>query len=386
MKRIAVIINAIMMALAFGFMLKAEPSFAANNEGQTKYNLSKSETVLTLGGTGFDIVINPKPSRISYIYHKEYLSVDSTNGHITAIRHVDMCQNIKVVTESDTLIFAVKKIDDNAPISKIINIIDQEYKSQINGYKKEIQNLHKQIADLKKNKPQETEGKARGKNTTFFITIIISLAGLLVLSIIVLIYLHNDRKDKDLRIYNLNDTIHRSKEDDDLNGKNLRINNLERENQRLKIRVRELEDSCYKMQQNVKETHENTEVKTEPYTDIVSVVMHDEDKIDTKHTQKQKFSLYSDAIVDGSLNKVKERPNDDTIFELILNEQNSTSAKVVIYSGAKRRIIANASFLEGCEKQIIGSNDVVVEREGIAEKDSTTGVWNLIKRPKVLIK
>ncbi|MCQ2317390.1 MAG: hypothetical protein MJZ90_00485 [Bacteroidales bacterium] len=385
MKRIAAIINAIMTALAFGFLLKAEPSFAANNEEQTEYKLSRSEITLELGGTGYDIKITPKSTtqpKYDYSNSKEYLSIDSV-GHITAIGQTNERQEIKVVIGSDTLTFFVNKINDNARISKIISIIKQDFRSQINEFNKEIENLRSQITDLTKKESHDNEGETHDKNTTLFITIIASLGVLLVISIIVLICLYSNNKEKDLRIHNLNDTIHRSKKDDDLNGKNLRINNLERENQKLRNRVSDLEDLCYIMQQNVKEIHENAEIKAEPATDRASSNIKDDENAPK---QKQTTRLYSDAIINDILNKVNERPNDDTIFELILNGQDSTSAKVTIYSGAKRRIIANASFLEGCEKQIIGNNDVVVEREGTAEKNSTTGVWNLIKCPKVVIK
>lgn len=347
MRRVAAIINAIMTALAFGFLLKAEPSFAANNEEQTEYKLSRSEITLELGGTGYDIKITPKPTtqpKYDYSNSKEYLSIDSA-GHITAIRPTDELQEIKIVIGSDTLTFLVKKINDAPNITKIIRIIDKEHK----------------------------------KNATLFIIIIVSLGVLLVISIIVLICLYSNNKKKGLLIYNLKDTIRRSKEEDDYNGKNLRIKNLERENQKLKNRVGELEDLYNKMQQNVKETHENTETKTEHSTNGASSNIKDDENTPK---QRQTTRLYSDAIIDGYFNKVTEKATDDTIFELHVEKN---GANISVYSDAIRRIIANPSFLDGCDKQIIGNRIVEIKEQGFAQRQMD-GKWKVNKKLNVLIK
>jgi hypothetical protein len=103
--------------------------------------------------------------------------------------------------------------------------------------------------------------------------------------------------------------------------------------------------------------------------------------------QPQPQSLYADAIIDGKFNRVKEAADEsETNFELKLNRTGDTTAKVVVYSGAYRRILANPSFLEGCEKQLIGNNytSITTTKEGVAQKDSD-GKWRITTVPEVKI-
>lgn len=98
------------------------------------------------------------------------------------------------------------------------------------------------------------------------------------------------------------------------------------------------------------------------------------------------ISLFSDFIDDGVFNNVKKAPNDDSVFELVLSNEDANTAKVIVYPSAYKRVIANPSFLEGCEKQILGETDVIIEREGTAEKDSSTGEWKVVTPLSVIIK
>jgi hypothetical protein len=94
-------------------------------------------------------------------------------------------------------------------------------------------------------------------------------------------------------------------------------------------------------------------------------------------------TLYADSIFDDFFNKTSEMPNEDTVFELHLpNAQNAT---FTIYLPAKRRIIANPAFLEGCEKQVlINGQDVKVIDEGTAQQQAN-GKWKIIKKLNVII-
>ncbi|GHT02193.1 hypothetical protein AGMMS49525_05300 [Bacteroidia bacterium] len=105
--------------------------------------------------------------------------------------------------------------------------------------------------------------------------------------------------------------------------------------------------------------------------------------------QNQPKSFYADAIIDDKFNRVKETADEnETNFELKLNRASDTTAKVVVYQGAYRRILANPSFLEGCEKQlsVSGNNytSVIMIKEGIAQKDSD-GKWRITTTPEVKI-
>jgi len=92
--------------------------------------------------------------------------------------------------------------------------------------------------------------------------------------------------------------------------------------------------------------------------------------------------LYGDFIVDGVINRVTSEPNEDTVFELhVVND----SADILIYNGAKRRILANPAYLDGCEKQIVGDHDVIVAEKGRAQL-KMDGQWVIINVLKVIIK
>lgn len=94
--------------------------------------------------------------------------------------------------------------------------------------------------------------------------------------------------------------------------------------------------------------------------------------------------LYADSIYKGEFHRVKESPDDDTVFELRLTNPNDTQANFTIYKQAHNRILANLSFLEGCEKQVLGKTKVSVEKEGVAQKDSN-GRWNIVTSLEVNI-
>jgi hypothetical protein len=103
-----------------------------------------------------------------------------------------------------------------------------------------------------------------------------------------------------------------------------------------------------------------------------------------KPVQPQSLTLYADSIFDGKFNRVRETPNEDTIFELKLSHAGDTRAYVVVYREAYRKVIANPAYLEGCEKQILGNNTVKMQREGVATKDDS-GNWIISKKPEVQI-
>lgn len=96
--------------------------------------------------------------------------------------------------------------------------------------------------------------------------------------------------------------------------------------------------------------------------------------------------LYADNIVDDRFNKVKEAPSEDSVFELIL--KGASKASVTLYEKANKKILANPSYLEGCESQVMAAKDlsvVRVEREGEAEMDDN-GKWRVKTRIKVVLK
>ena len=100
-------------------------------------------------------------------------------------------------------------------------------------------------------------------------------------------------------------------------------------------------------------------------------------------SETQKKVLYADNILGDTFNGVKEHASDDTIFQLTLT--GPARAMVTLYENATRKVLANASYLEGCEKQLLGRSTVHIDRNGEAEKDEN-GRWRVKTRLKVVIR
>jgi hypothetical protein len=95
-------------------------------------------------------------------------------------------------------------------------------------------------------------------------------------------------------------------------------------------------------------------------------------------------TLYADAITDGYFSCVKEMPNEDSVFELYL--QNAQTATFTIYQSAYQRTIANPSFLEGCDKQVLNSaQKVEIVSKGTAQRDAD-GKWKISHKLNVIIR
>lgn len=144
------------------------------------------------------------------------------------------------------------------------------------------------------------------------------------------------------------------------------IRSLQNENRELKNRVAALEDL-------LKERNNPSKVKHSSTT---------EQQPSSKTVETQKL-LYADSIIDGEFSHVKEQENDDTVFVLTLKSE--STASVAIFRKAYGKVIANASYLEGCEKQIIGNSSVVIVCEGEAEK-GFNGKWKVVSPLKVEIR
>lgn len=95
--------------------------------------------------------------------------------------------------------------------------------------------------------------------------------------------------------------------------------------------------------------------------------------------------LYGDAIKAGKINKVTETPNEDTIFELKLEHAGAHKANLTIAERSHRRILARTAFLDGCDKHVLGSTHVLVDKEGSVTLESD-GTWILTTKPTVTIK
>ena len=95
--------------------------------------------------------------------------------------------------------------------------------------------------------------------------------------------------------------------------------------------------------------------------------------------------LYADAIIDDYFVKVRETLDEDSVFVLQLNGENS--ADFSICESARQRVVANPSYLEGCEKQILGNAmQLEVVSKGFAQRDASNGKWKVIEKLNVIIR
>ena len=102
----------------------------------------------------------------------------------------------------------------------------------------------------------------------------------------------------------------------------------------------------------------------------------------SKSNESQKL-FYADSIIDGVFFRVREHENDDAVFVLKLKSE--SKAAITLYERAYNKILENASYLDGCEKQIIGKNSVEIVDEGEAEMGSD-GKWKVVTPLKVEIR
>ena len=94
-------------------------------------------------------------------------------------------------------------------------------------------------------------------------------------------------------------------------------------------------------------------------------------------------TLYADAIIKGEFNKITDHPDDDTIFELLLNVPSGRKASFSIFKDAYRRVLKNADFIDGCEKQRINfsPNNLDVSKGEATLLDN--GKWQITKKAEV---
>lgn len=93
---------------------------------------------------------------------------------------------------------------------------------------------------------------------------------------------------------------------------------------------------------------------------------------------------YAESIQDNRYVKVKESQTDDAIFEITLKPDKNT-ATVTVCKAAHRKVLANPSFLDGCDKQVSGNTSVSVEEEGTAER-TDDNKWVVRKQIKVVLR
>lgn len=108
-------------------------------------------------------------------------------------------------------------------------------------------------------------------------------------------------------------------------------------------------------------------------------------KVVSPQTSTSSIVLYADAIIDDYFVKVHETSDEDSVFVLQLNGENLAGFSVC--ESARQKVLANPSYLEGCEKQIIGNTmQLEIVSKGMAQKDASNGKWKVIDKLNVIIR
>jgi regulator of replication initiation timing len=173
----------------------------------------------------------------------------------------------------------------------------------------------------------------------------------------------SDLKSKIKEIEHENENLAQSIKQYETGNSNLRI-----EKKQLEQKIRELERAL----QNA------TTAVPQPQPEFIPEIQEKPSALPNAST------LYSDAIVDGFFHKVRETPNEDTVFEL--HPQAERAATFTVYAGACQLVIKRPEFLEGCDKQVLNNaQSVKVESPGTAQKQPD-GKWRITKKLNVIIR
>lgn len=201
---------------------------------------------------------------------------------------------------------------------------------------------------------------------------LIVLAVFLLLLIIYLIYRFGDLREEVIenvtssnRVKELISKINgRNDFSSQVKSYNEDIQGMRSENRELKNKVAQLENALKSLETNrsfvIEKPRENNQLKS------------------------QVQLMYADYIDEnGVFSHVTEKPDDDTFF--VLTMRGDDYASITLYQQAYGKIIANPAFLEGCEKQIIGSTTVIVTDEGVAKREGN-GKWRVTQKAIVEIR
>lgn len=329
---------------------------------------SKEEYIYHLNakqaGNNINITIRITDQEIGRITIKTV--AQKASGNTSSQQKTEKTDNIEQLTKRIEAL-----VNDSTQTHDKLSELEKNNKS----LEQTISILQNEISDLKKEMP--------AISTT--LAIIIGIVGTLIIAVILFIILYRkiektfseDLKDAEKESHELRKQLNDNNFDKNIKEKRLKeledeVNQFKKENDSLKMEIMHLQKKTSKVQSTINQG-----------------IVEDTPAVDNKPTTPEPpriVSLYSDCIVDGYFNRVSERPDEDTVFELVLDEENKSMASVNVYQGAHRRIIANPAFIDGCEKQIVGNSNVNVENKGIAEKDADNGKWRLIKAPIIEIR
>ena len=103
-----------------------------------------------------------------------------------------------------------------------------------------------------------------------------------------------------------------------------------------------------------------------------------------EQSQSNTYKLFAESILENRYVNVKEKQMNDSIFELSVQPDGS-NASVTICTNAYKKILSNSSFLEGCDKHVLGNTSLDIIEEGTAER-TDDNKWMVGKQIKVILK
>lgn len=257
--------------------------------------------------------------------------------------------------------------------SPTLNAKFEPIKKDIQALKVDMDSINVRL--MKQREVNETAGgllEGYNKNKLLVLIALIALAILLIVSVLYFVLRFNGLREE---IVDVVTGSNRIKEWLDNNtekpsiipvqkSNDGEIRSLQNENRDLKKRVTQLEDF-------IREWGKKSE----------SIVL-DQTPVSPKPVESQK-KLFADSIYNEVFLRVRQQENDDTLYVLKLKSE--TLATYTLYERAYDRVIANTSFLEGCEKQVVGNSSVEIIREGEAEKGAD-GKWKVVTPLKIEIR
>jgi hypothetical protein len=163
---------------------------------------------------------------------------------------------------------------------------------------------------------------------------------------------------------------------DTLNDIKKRIQNLEREKAELNNKLNEIEHQLNPLKPQIISPPDKTQQIN--YMPLIVEPRPTTEKLNPVEPKQ----LFADAIINSEFHRITEQPNSDTVYELRLFNS-LKKATFIVFVGAYQRVIKNADFVDGCDKQKLASPSQNIEVEnGIAELNDS-GKWRITKKATV---
>lgn len=382
---------------------------------------------MTIGGSGVDFKITPTTLNPDItLSNSTAISITQKGDGVWHINANQEAENVKVTIKVDEIekSFTIKRIknstmtgsgngssgggkgssgNDISALNEQISHL-QTINSQLEEKNKQLSKENDSLKEKLKSKEEEykkqaetIENQRRRIDKYYFeeidlvYTALIAFGATLLLSILIFVIIYNKKKrslvnDLDNANYQITTLEERLKNEqtNNIDTNNSKVKVYENENIKLKKELEDARMDLYKLQQQQQTTPPSPAPAPTPAPEPVPTPT----PIPVEPEPPLSVFLYADNIIDGCLNKVVNMPDiENTIYELVLDNENASTARVRVYDGARPRILRYPTFLEGCEMQILNSNGTIVDvvKEGVTTKDNN-GNWVVTTPPMIEIR